>query len=84
MKKTTTVNDLGDSDGAPNLRVWKGAEKLTFRVEEIRLWTGTSYTWEGRVGNEALAGLGSMWRVLERKRVESRFPRSWSKSSSKQ
>lgn len=56
--------------------------KLTSSMEETCLWAGTSYTWEGSVGKEALVGLGSTKRALERKRTGSRYPRSWSKSPS--
>lgn len=39
---------------------------LTFRAGGPRLWAGTSYTWEGSVGNEARTGLGIVKRALER------------------
>lgn len=45
-----------------------GKATLTFRAGGPRLWAGTSYTWEGRVGNEARAGLGIVKRALEGKR----------------
>lgn len=53
--------------GNPTGRAGAGPT-LTFRAGGPRLWAGTSYTWEGSVGNEAQAGLGIVTRALGRQR----------------
>lgn len=53
--------------GEPHSGVGPGPT-LTFRTGGPRLWAGTSYTWEGSVGNEVRAGLGIVQRALGRQR----------------
>lgn len=83
MKEAAKANNVENPETRLQPRVGQGCRvALTSRLEETCLWTGTSYTWEGSVGNEALVGLGSTQRALEKKGTESRYPKSWAKSPS--
>lgn len=42
--------------------------RLTFRAGGPRLWVGTSYSWAGRVGEEACVGLGTVKRAWGREK----------------
>lgn len=70
MKEAAKAKDVEKPETGPQASgLGQGCRvKLTSRVEETCLWAGTSYTWEGSVGKEALVGLGSTKRALERKK----------------
>lgn len=85
MKEATKASTVENPEtGQPSFGVGQGCRvELTSKAVETCLLTGTSYTWEGSVGNEPLEGLGSSKMAWEKKTTVT-IPKKIPKSASAQ